>query len=131
MVIITRMTQDDANGRGAPPLLDHALISEIKRIEHATGRNDVLSGFVGKLEGSLAGFGAAFSEHVARGDTTSAVRAAHTLKGTCLQLGAQALGGLFADIERSAKAGDYAEAKRKFDGGAALIAQSIEALKHA
>jgi HPt (histidine-containing phosphotransfer) domain-containing protein len=131
MVVITRMSPDDGNERAGPALLDRALIAEIKRIEHATGRNDVLSGFVGKLEGSLAGFGAAFSAHVARGDTAAAVRAAHTLKGTCLQLGAQALGDLFADIERSAKAGDYAEAKRKFDAGAALIAQSIEALKHA
>ena len=116
---------------GSGLLLDHALIAEIRRIEHATGRDDVLASFVRKLEGNLAGFGAAFSDHVARGDTTAALRAAHTLKGTCLQLGAQALGELFADIERCAKAGDYAEAKRKFDGGAALIAQSLEALKHA
>ena len=112
-------------------LLDHGLIDEIRRIEHATGRDDVLSGFVRKLEGHLAGFGAAFSDYIARGDTTGAVRAAHTLKGTCLQLGAQALGDLFADIERSAKAGDYAEARRKFDGGASLIAESLEALKRA
>jgi len=112
-------------------LLDPALIDEIRRIERATGRDDVLSGFVRKLEGDLAGFGAAFSDCITRGDTTGAVRAAHTLKGTCRQLGAQALGDVFADIERSAKAGDYAEAKRKFDGSASLIAQSLEALKHA
>jgi HPt (histidine-containing phosphotransfer) domain-containing protein len=112
-------------------LLDRAIIAEIRLIEQATGRNDVLAEFVRKLECSLAGFGAAFSDYVARGDTTAAQRAAHTLKGTCLQLGAQALGDLFADIERSAKAGDYAEAKRKFDSGASLIAQSLEALKHA
>jgi HPt (histidine-containing phosphotransfer) domain-containing protein len=61
----------------------------------------------------------------------AATRAAHSLQGACRQLGAQALGDLFADIERSAKAGDYAEAKRKFEGGASLIAQSLEALKHA
>ena len=67
----------------------------------------------------------------ARGDTTAATRSAHTLKGTCRQLGAAALGNLFADIERSAKAGDYAEAKRRFEGGASLIAQSLEALKRA
>jgi HPt (histidine-containing phosphotransfer) domain-containing protein len=112
-------------------LLDRELIAEIRRIEHATGRDDVLSGFVLKLEGSLAGFGAAFSDHIARGDTMAATRAAHSLQGACRQLGAQALGDLFADIERSAKAGDYAEAKRKFEGGASLIAQSLEALKHA
>jgi HPt (histidine-containing phosphotransfer) domain-containing protein len=112
-------------------LLDRGLIDEIRRIEDATGRDDVLSGFVRKLEATLAGFGAAFSDYIDRGDVTGAVRAAHTLKGTCHQLGAQALGDLFADIERSAKAGDYAEAKRKFDSGASLIAQSLEALKQA
>ena len=112
-------------------LLDLDLVEEIKRIERATGRTDVLSGFVAKLEGSLAGFPAAFSGLVARGDAAGAVRAAHTLKGTCRQLGAVALGDLFAEIESSAKAADYAEARRKFDGGAVLIAQSIEALKRA
>ena len=37
----------------------------------------------------------------------------------------------FAQIERSAKAGDFAEAKRTFDGGASLISASLEALKQA
>jgi len=112
-------------------LLDLDLVEEIKRIERATGRTDVLSGFVAKLEGSLAGFPAAFSDLVARGDAAGAVRAAHTLKGTCRQLGAMALGDLFAEIESSAKAGEYSEVRRKFDGGASLIAQSLEALKQA
>jgi HPt (histidine-containing phosphotransfer) domain-containing protein len=112
-------------------LLDRTLIDEIRRIGHASGQNDLLAAFVRKLEGNLAGFGAAFAVFIARGDTTGAVRAAHTLKGTCHQLGARALGDLFAEIERSAKAGDFAEAKRKFDGGSSLIAQSLEALKQA
>lgn len=113
------------------PLIDPALIEEIRRIERATGRNDVLSGFVQKLEASLAGFGAAFSAQVARGDAAGAVRAAHTLKGTCRQLGAPALGDLFAEIELAAKAGDFAEAQRKFEAGASLVAQSLEALRSA
>lgn len=112
-------------------LLDLELVEEIKRIERATGRKDVLSGFVLKLEGNLASFPATFSDLTARGDASGAVRAAHTLKGTCRQLGAVALGDLFAEIESSAKAGDYAAARRQFDGGATLIAQSIEALKRA
>lgn len=112
-------------------LLDRTLIEEIRRIEHATGRNDVLSGFVLKLGAALAGFGAAFGGCVARGDGAGAVRAAHTLKGTCRQLGAEALGEAFAEIEASAKAGDYAGAQRKFDTAADLVAQSLEALKHA
>lgn len=112
-------------------LLDRELIAEIRRIEHSIGRNDVLAGFVRTLESKLADFGACFSDHLARGDASGAARAAHTLKGACHQLGAQALGELFDAIERSTKGGDYAEAKRKFDEAAGLIAQSIEALKRA
>lgn len=112
-------------------LLDRELIAEIRRIEQSIGRHDVLAGFVRTLESKLAEFGTAFSEHIARGDAIAAARAAHTLKGACHQLGAQALGELFDSIERSTKGGDYAEARRKFDGGAGLIAQSLEALKQA
>ena len=111
--------------------LDYGLIAEIKRVGHVMGRDDLLAGFVGNLEASIAGFEAAFSECLRRGDADGAVRAAHTLKGSCRQLGAQALGDLFADIEGKAKAGDYAAAKRAFHHGAALIAQSLDAMKHA
>src|SRR3954453_22543189 len=115
----------------AAPLIDRAIVDEIKRLEQATGKNDLFAGFVRMLEGNVSGFSKAFSDCLDRGDTAGAQRAAHTLKGASRQLGAQALGELFADIERSAKAGDYAEAKRKFEAGAALIVQSVEALKHA
>jgi HPt (histidine-containing phosphotransfer) domain-containing protein len=110
-------------------LLDRTCIEEIRHVERAVGRNDVLSGFIRTLERNLAGFSAAFCDCIARGDPKGAARAAHTLKGACLQLGAEALGHLFADIESSAKAGDYADAIRRFDGGASLIAQSLQALK--
>ena len=115
----------------AAPLIDREIVEEIRRLEQATGKKDLLAGFVRMLEGNLAGFSKAFSDCLDRGDTAGAQRAAHTLKGASRQLGAQALGELFADIERSAKAGDYDEARRKFEGGAALIVQSIEALKQA
>jgi HPt (histidine-containing phosphotransfer) domain-containing protein len=111
-------------------LVDREQIAEIRFIERATGRN-LFSDLVLSLERNLAEFDAAFAECLRRGDTTGAARAAHTLKGACGQLGAQALGQLFDDIERCAKAGESAEAKRKFDAAAALIAQSLEALKQA
>jgi HPt (histidine-containing phosphotransfer) domain-containing protein len=113
------------------PLLDLGLVAEIRRIEQATGRTDVLSGFVRRLEGHIAAFPDEFSRCLSRGDFGAAVRAAHTLKGTCHQLGAVALGRLFADIESTAKAGDYVAARQQYDGGAALIAQSLDALKKA
>jgi len=111
--------------------LDRELIAQIRLIEHATGQYGMLSEFIRRLEGNLAGFGAAFANYIARGDLAGAALTAHTLKGTCLQLGARELGDMFADIERSVQADDYEEAKRTFDGGADLIAQSLEALKHA
>jgi len=112
-------------------LLDPEAIEQIRVVERAIGRHDLFSGLVAKLEGHLGGFGAAWLELMGRGDTAGATRAAHTLKGTCRQLGAAALGELFADIERSAKGGDYDGAKRKFDAGGSLIVQSLEALKRA
>ena len=122
---------DSATPEVPSPLLDRELIDQIRKIEQATGRKDVLSGFVTKLENTIGAFGTAFSDQVARGDKAGAVRAAHTLKGTCRQLGALQLGDLFAEIEASAKAGDFAGAKRTFDAGAALVAQSLDALKKA
>jgi HPt (histidine-containing phosphotransfer) domain-containing protein len=112
-------------------LLDRERIAEIRHIASATGQPDMFGWLVGKLEASLNGFGAAFSAQVATGDTKAAERAAHTLKGTCRQLGVQALGELFADIERTAKAGQYAEAQRKYEEAAQLIVQSLDALKQA
>ena len=110
-------------------LVDAELVAQVRLIEKASGCNDLLAGFISQLERGIARFGEAFSDYVAQGDIYGAERAAHTLKGTCRQLGAMALGDLFAEIERSTKAGDYADAKRKFESGATVIAQSIEALK--
>ncbi|SRR6266404_79222 len=112
-------------------LIDPEAVEQIRVVERAIGRSDLFSGLITKLEGHLNGFGPAWLELIARGDTAGATRAAHTLKGTCRQLGAAALGELFADIERAAKAGDYDAAKRKFDAGGNLIVESLEALKRA
>jgi HPt (histidine-containing phosphotransfer) domain-containing protein len=115
----------------AAVLIDPQLVEEIRQVERAMGRNDLFSGFVAKLEDSLAAFPAAFADSIARGDEKAAVRAAHTLKGTCRQLGALALGDLFGEIESAAKLRDFSSAQRKFDEGAELIARSLEALKRA
>jgi HPt (histidine-containing phosphotransfer) domain-containing protein len=112
-------------------LLDQSLVDEIRRIEQASGRDGIFATCVRKLESNLAEFRATFATCLARGDTLGAVRAAHTLKGSCRQLGAQALGDLFADIERCMKEGNHAQAERAFDSGAGLISDSVDALKRA
>jgi HPt (histidine-containing phosphotransfer) domain-containing protein len=112
-------------------IVDPSIVAEIRLIEKGAGRTDLFSDFVRRLEASVWGFRSAFQDYVVKGDATGAARAAHTLKGSSRQLGAQALGDLFADIERHTKAGDYAEAQRAYDDGADLIKRSLEALKHA
>jgi HPt (histidine-containing phosphotransfer) domain-containing protein len=112
-------------------ILDQGLVAEIRRIEQASGRDGIFATCVRKLEQNLGEFRDAIATCVARGDTLGAVRAAHTLKGSCRQLGAQALGDLFASIERCVKEGDYAQAQRTFDGNAALVSDSLDALKRA
>jgi HPt (histidine-containing phosphotransfer) domain-containing protein len=114
-----------------PALLDATCIAEIRQLERKIGRSDVLCGFIRNLEHHLAGFRAAYCDCLERGDAKGAMRAAHTLKGSCLQLGAQALGELFAEIERDAKAGDHAKALHAFDRAAGLVFASLEALKGA
>lgn len=112
-------------------ILDRDLIAQIRHIEQASGREGIFAGCVRNLESNLAAFSASFAACIARGDTAGAARAAHSLKGSCQQLGAQALGNVFGEIERSAKAGDYAQAQQTFLGSAALIADSLDALKRA
>jgi HPt (histidine-containing phosphotransfer) domain-containing protein len=112
-------------------LLDPSCVAEIRQLERKVGRSDVLAGFIRALECNVAGFPAAFRHCLASGDAGGAMRAAHTLKGSSLQLGMQALAELFGEIEAAAKAGDYAAALSKFHAASALIAQSLEALKRA
>ena len=112
-------------------LLDATCIAEIRQLERKIGRTDVLRGFIHNLEHNLAGFRAAYCDYLERGDAKGATRAAHTLKGSCLQLGAQALGELFEELERRAKAGDHAGALHTFDAAADLVKVSLEALQRA
>jgi HPt (histidine-containing phosphotransfer) domain-containing protein len=112
-------------------ILNPELIAEIRRIEQASGQHGIFAKCVRNLESTLAEFGAAFAASIARGDISTAARAAHTLKGSCHQLGAQALGDVFNDIEYCVKAGDYDRAHRTFADSASLIADSVEALKQA
>jgi HPt (histidine-containing phosphotransfer) domain-containing protein len=91
----------------------------------------VVSGLVARLETQLAEFPDGFNACLARGDISGAMRAAHTMQGSCRQLGAAALGDLFSAIESSVKAGDHPDAQRRINDGTGLIARSLDALKHA
>src|SRR5215831_2968842 len=95
------------------PLLDQSLVDEIRQVERATGKHGLFVGFVQKLEEDLT----TFARSIGASDASAAAKAAHKLKGACRQLGVAALGDLFAQVEAAAKAGDQAEALRRFAGG--------------
>ncbi len=56
-------------------------------------------------------------------------RAAHSLKGACLSMGAQALGERFAEIERHAKDAKFSEISALSASSRDLGANSIHALR--
>jgi HPt (histidine-containing phosphotransfer) domain-containing protein len=53
----------------------------------------------------------------------------HALKGTCANMGAQALGALFIALEKDAKAGNAAALNQRYADGKMLGSQSIQALR--
>ena len=63
---------------------------------------------------------------------TAAIRlAAHSLKGSSLTLGGQALGDMFAGCENLANAGDFAQARQLLARNDALVQASLAALAQA
>lgn len=58
------------------------------------------------------------------------VRAAHSIKGAAQNLGASALGGMYAEFEQLAKQGDLATIRLKLEQGKLLTVQSVQALKN-
>lgn len=85
--------------------------------------------WIAYLESDLAKFGMLLPG----AGTTESIRdiqsAAHLLKGTCLNIGAQALGALFAALERDAKEGKSTALNQRYAEGRVLEARSVHALR--
>ncbi|HTD89224.1 MAG TPA: response regulator, partial [Burkholderiales bacterium] len=111
----------------ASQLLDHERFEEIRQLTDEVGP-DVFSGLVRGLEKDLNAFDAGLAGWTMQQDATGLARAAHSLKGSSHSLGAQALGNLFADIEKLAKVGNLDEAGRKYAEGRQIGVDSIVAL---
>lgn len=116
-----------ASGADATPLLDRDRFEEIRMLTDEAGP-DVFNGLVRGLEKDLNAFDAGLDGWMAKHDANGMSRAAHSLKGSSHSLGAQALGELFAEIEKVAKSGDIAEAHRIYAARRNTGADSISAL---
>jgi signal transduction histidine kinase/CheY-like chemotaxis protein/HPt (histidine-containing phosphotransfer) domain-containing protein len=116
-----------ASGPDAPVLLNRERFEEIKMLTDEAGP-DVFSALVRGLEKDMNAFDAGLNGWTAQQDANGMSRAAHSLKGSSQSLGAQALGDLFANIEKVARAGDIAEARRIYAAGRNISADSLIAL---
>lgn len=120
----------DSSRPVAPALLDDARAREIRDLLHDSG-DDVYRSMVDNLEADLTRFTA---HTVMLRDTNQTpdaetIRAAHSLKGASRSLGVRALGDVFEQLEKFAKAGDAAELARQHEASQALAAQSLAALR--
>ena len=112
---------------GELQLLNRERYEEIKMLTDEAGP-EVFAGLVRGLEKDLNAFDSSVSGWIAQKDAANFTRAAHSLKGSSHSLGAQAVGNLFAEIEKAAKAGDIEAAARHYTEGKAICAASIVAL---
>jgi HPt (histidine-containing phosphotransfer) domain-containing protein len=123
----SRDTKTDTSA-SSKPLIDIERVAEVIDLI-CEGEPAAFARWIDHLETDVAKFAAL----LAGAGTTESIRslqgAAHALKGTCLNLGASALGGLFAALERDAKEGNLTTLHQRYAGGRELKAQSIRALR--
>ena len=95
----------------AGPGLDRARFDEMAGLFGATFKADVLGPFLKALAAQVGDIRAGLAEG---GDADLARRQAHTVKGSCGNLGFQTLSSLGAAIEKAVKEGDPGKAKDRF-----------------
>lgn len=116
------------SGASSMPLIDDERVEEMVDLicggAHAALNRwiDYLEADVAKFEGLLSGTGTAEGMREIQG-------AAHSIKGTCLNIGAQALATLFSKIEQSAKEGAVTALLDHFAASRAVAAESVQALR--
>ncbi len=110
------------------PLVNHERVLEMIDLI-CEGEPAAFGRWVDFLDADLAKFAALLS---IAGTTESNLKifdAAHALKGTCLNLGAPALGALFAELERHAKQSEWEALLLRYGESRELEAQSTHLLR--
>lgn len=121
---------------GAPPplkalptqLIDCERVAEVIDLI-CEGEYAALNGWVDYLQTDLNKFEALLSGPDTAEKNKNIQSAAHSIKGTCLNLGAQALGDLFSEFERDAKEGKSQALNQRLADCRVLGAKSVQALR--
>ena len=91
---------------------------------------DVYGPMLTLLEGNIEAF-RSLLERTGEPDAAAIRLAAHSLKGSSLTLGGQALGEMFGECEKLANAGGFAQARQLLASNEALVQASLAALAEA
>ena len=110
------------------PLVDHERVLEMIDLI-CEGEPAAFGSWVGYLEADLAKFAALMSDAGSTDRNLNILNTAHALKGTCLNLGAPALGALFAELEKHAKEGQWDALLLRYQESRALEIQSTNSLR--
>jgi HPt (histidine-containing phosphotransfer) domain-containing protein len=115
---------------GAPsmPLIDDERVEEMIDLI-CGGAHAALNRWIDYLVADIAKFEALLPGAGTAGGIREIQSAAHSIKGTCLNIGAQALGARFSRIEQDAKEGAVAAINEHFAAVRVLAAQSVQALR--
>ena len=119
----------NTNANASPALLiDLEHVREVIELI-CEGEPAAFDRWIGYLESDLNKFETLLPGAGTTESNASIQGAAHSLKGTCLTMGAKALGVFFAEIERDAKAGKSAAFNQRYAEGRELEARSLHALR--
>ena len=107
--VMVDLNNSRIEGEAAKPVLDAACMAELRALD-PDGKAQLVKRVLATYQASLAKL--VDQLRVARGDGAwdQVSRVAHTLKSSSASIGALALSGLCADIERLLRAGDSAAA---------------------
>jgi HPt (histidine-containing phosphotransfer) domain-containing protein len=117
---------------GAAPtaLVDHERVAEVIDLV-CEGEPGAFGKWIDYLVADLAKFQALLPGASTAESHRGIQSAAHSIKGTCLNLGAQALGELFSALEQEAREGNSAALNQRYAASRDLETQSIQALRAA
>jgi HPt (histidine-containing phosphotransfer) domain-containing protein len=126
----SRKIADMDNSEAGPPLLDDERLREVLDLL-SEDESGAFAGWIARLDADLVKFRTLMASNDTIASLAEIAGSSHSLKGTCLVMGASALAGLFAALETHAKAGNRADADRLYATTRDLELATLQALREA
>ncbi|MEQ1517839.1 MAG: Hpt domain-containing protein [Usitatibacteraceae bacterium] len=112
----------------ATPLINEERVLEVIDLI-CEGEPTALERWIAYLEADIARFESLLPCTTAKESFAALYDVSHALKGTCANMGAQALGALFIALENDAKANDATTLNQRYADGKSIGPRSAQALR--